>query len=261
MKLFYRYIRTVFSIITIITITACGHSPNTTELTETVAPAVTDNLKNEMIQFDTEIKVAVINQVNLLAPYHFNQAKEFYSKAKNKKKAWQNIEQAKANIAIANKIADASRSTFENVMMARKQAIMSGARNYIARDLNNADKSFKKISALMEQNRLKNILKECNFVRSKYLSLELRAIKHAKLRTARALVEQAEKEGADKFAFHYLAIAKNSIKRTNDFISGNRHDHEQIEVYSRQTREAAEHLLKVTRDSKVAVGKEEKIHL
>ena len=78
----------------------------------------------------------------------------------------------------------------------------------------------------------------------------LRAIKHTNLGVAQDTVTLAKKEGAKEFAPRSLAIAEKSILDTDAFITANRHDNANVSARAQATVASAEHLLKITRDSK-----------
>lgn len=83
-----------------------------------------------------------------------------------------------------------------------------------------------------------------------YLDIELQSIKAARLGPSTAMIGQARKEGAAEFAPRMLAIAEKSVLDTDAFITANRHNTAQVEARSMETLKNAEHVLKITRDSK-----------
>jgi len=232
---------------------ACSHRPTVVEFPDTA------NARDEVKQLDSDMNTAMGNQVNVLAPENFESAQEALEDAKknldkknDSKYILHRVAEGRAYLLRANEVAQLGHTTMEEVAIARQKAITAGAAQVYSSDFNRADDNLKDVTSDIEDNDLNNAEQNRGNLQAQYLDLELRAIKHANLGQSRQTIDQALQEGAKDYAPRTLALAEKSLKDTDAFIIANRHDNEQIKVRSDQARANADHLLKITRESKAS---------
>lgn len=219
----------------------------------------TANPKEELNKLVVDINSSIENQVNILSPSNFDHAQDSLEDAKknidkqtNPKKALHNIALSRAYLSTSNEFALVSKKNLEEVVIARKQAIVAGAPKYMSEDFKDADKELRKVTLDIEKNKFKKVINKRSSLQLTYLELELRSIKYANLSTSRSTINNAIKEGAKKFAPRSLAIAEKNFQDFDSYITANRHDVNQIRSRYDNMKEMADHLLKITRESKAS---------
>ncbi len=230
---------------------ACSHGPTVQEFADTASP------NDEVAKLATEMNTALANQVNVLSPHNFKEAQESLQDAKKSldkqhsaKDILHDVAQGHAYLNRASEFTQLAHINIEDVVIARQQALTAGAPELFAKDFRKADDSLIDVTSDIEKNELKEAVANRSPLQLRYLALELQAIKQAKLGPSREIIANAKKEGAKDFAPRSLAIAEKSVSDTDAFITGNRHDTAEITARTVKTRSSAEHLLKITRDSK-----------
>jgi OmpA-OmpF porin, OOP family len=232
-------------------LSACSHTPAIQEFADTASP--TDETK----AFESEVKVAWENQVNVLSPHNFDEAQEAVKDAKeslrdkgDSKDTLHHVATGRAYLNRSNEFAELSRSNLQEVVNARQQALSAGAPRQFSDDFQDTDSLLKNVTSDIEKNNLKKALLKRSELQLKYLDLELRAIKKAALAKARETVAKAKKEGAVEYAPQSLAAAEKSIQETEAFITANRHETDEIARRTEETRLSSEQLLKITKASR-----------
>lgn len=229
----------------------CSEAPVVKDFPDTADPLTeTQNL-------ETDLRTAAGNQVSVLAPVRFhkaedslNDAKKALEKKKDHREILHEVAIGRSYLDQANQAAAASRGQMEEVVKARADAIAASAPSLITADFNDADDEFRSVTSDVEEGDLSSVRKQRAKLQAQYLDLELRAIKIAYLRPAQQIIEQAKKEGAQDFAPRLLAVAQKSVEDTEAFITGSRHDAEEIKKRSTQTHQNSEHVLNITRLAK-----------
>ncbi|OFZ81954.1 MAG: hypothetical protein A2583_09205 [Bdellovibrionales bacterium RIFOXYD1_FULL_53_11] len=251
MKFTNGFKKTLFLATVLVGMSSCSHGPAIQDYPDTANPI------DEVKKLDSDITMASQNQIDVLSPYNFSFAQESLKDAKtsldkqqNSKETLHSVATSRAYLVRANEFAKLSTVNLEEVVIARKQAIASGANNFFPADLQKTDNSLKEVTSDIEKNELKSAKANRSTLQLKYLDLELQSIKTTMLGQARTTIAQAIKEGAKDFAPRSLAIAEKKLKDTDAFITANRHDSGQIFISSNNSRLSADHLLKITRDSK-----------
>lgn len=251
MKCTNRVFKTLFLTIAVLSVSACSHGIAVQEFADTASP------REEVTKLDTDMNTALHDQVNVLSPNNFEQAQDSLKEAKtslDKQGSAQDtlhcVAQGRAYLNRANEFAQLSHANIEGVINAREQAIVAGAPKAFASDFKEADDSLRDVTSDIEKNELKSAIQNRSVLQVRYLDLELQSIKQARLGQARDTIDQSLKEGAKAFAPRSLALAEKSVQDTDAFITANRHETDQIKTRSDQTLQSADHLLKITRDSK-----------
>ena len=218
---------------------------------------VTANPTEEITNLENDIKTAESNQVDVLSPKNFKEAKEALDDAKKSASKGKDAEDTLHHVAIgksylttANSVAEVARGNIEDVIAARQSAMAAGAPSYYGKEFSKADDKFKDVTKDIEKNKLSSAAKERSELQAKYLELELMAIKEKNLGESKNTIALAKKEKADKFAPRTLAVAEKSYTDTEAYITANRHHTSEIETRSAETKQAAMHALNINRTAK-----------
>jgi outer membrane protein OmpA-like peptidoglycan-associated protein len=218
---------------------------------------LTANVSQEFNNFNSDMNEAITSQVNILSPKYFmeaqaslNDAKEGLDKQQESKQILHDISRGRAYLKRANEVSSISTNKMEEVVLARKEAIASGAQWSFANEFEIADSQLRNVTSDVEKSNLKSIDKNRVKLHSNYLNLELKGIKKVSLGDARIKIKKAIDEDAKAMAPQSLAIAEKSLTDTDAFITANRHDTREIGLRSQLVNNNADHLLKITEESK-----------
>ncbi len=217
---------------------------------------VTANPTEEITNLENEVKTAESNQVNVLSPRNFKEAREALEDAKKMNQKGKDAEDTLHQVALgkaylnnANSVAEVARSNVEDVISAREAAVVAGAPSYFGKEFKNADEDFTDLTRDIEKNKLSGVAKERGELQQIYLDLELKAIKEKNLKTTRESIKTAKKEKAEKYAPRTLAIAEKNYADTEAFITANRHNTSAIEARAKEASISAEHAVNINRIS------------
>ncbi len=249
-----KYTTSIYKILGLMTLAAlisCSHAPSIQEFATTASP------NEEVVKFDTDMKTAMDNQVNVLSPSNFKQAQESLSDAKHSldkqrdaKEILHDVAEGRAYLNWSFDFAKLAHQNIEEVIVARQLAIEAEAPKVQEKEFQQADQRLMDITRDIEKNKLKKAIEKRSALQISYMELELESIKQVRLGEARDIVVQATNEGAKTFAPQSLAIAEKSIQDTDAFITANRHAKSEISTLAAETLSKSNHLLKITRDSK-----------
>lgn len=232
-------------------LSACSQTPVAQEF-----PA-TASARDEVSKLELDMSTALENQFDVLSPSNFkkalsytNDAKKNLDKQRDAKDTLEDVAKGRAYLKQANEFAKIAQSNLEDVILARRQAIKAGARQMRAKEFAKIDDDLVDVTKDIEKNDLRDAAKMRSTLQLTYLDLELQSIKQGHIGPARDTINLAVKEGAKNFAPRMLAVAEKSFTDTEAYITGNRHDESQINARSIETMKRAQHLLKITRDSR-----------
>lgn len=229
----------------------CSSGPTVQDYPATASPT------EEITNLENDIKTAQSNQVDMLSPTNFKDAREALEDAKKMNLKGKDADDTLHEVAVgraylnsANTVAKTARANIEDVIAARQAAIAAAAPAYFGKEMAKADEDFKDVSKNFENNKLEKVAKERKELQEKYLALELRAIKESHLKESRDTIALAKKEKAEKFAPRTLAAAEKSYMDTEAYITANRHNTSAIKSRVAATRAAAFHALNINRTAK-----------
>lgn len=230
---------------------SCSHSPAVQEFPDTADASA------EVVRLENDLNRDLSQQTDVLAPQSFNEASRALSSArksleqqKNPKDTLHYVAVGRAYLNRANAYAGIAHTNIEDVILARRDAISAGAPGFFASEFTQADRSLIRVTEDLEENETANAIEHRSELQASYMNLELLAIKQNALSGSRTTVGDAIAEGAKDYAPRSLAIAQKSLTDTDAFITANRHAQSAIATKSEETRLLAEHLLKITRDSR-----------
>lgn len=230
---------------------ACSSKPVVTDFSPSASPS------EEIANLENGLKKASQEQVDVLSPKNFreakealNDAKENFRQGKDSLVTLREVALGNAYLSSANTAANLARENAEGVVAAREAALRANAPTYFGKEFKEADRDFTNLTKDIEKNKLTKVAKVRPELQEKYLELELKAIKENNLRESRNIIALAKKEDAKKFAPRTLAIAEKSFSDTEAFITANRHNEMGIRMHAKETREAATHALNINRIAK-----------
>ncbi len=235
----------------LVTGAGCSHGPTLVEFPESADPTI------ELGLLETAVGQAKGNQVDVLSPNQFKKAESsLRSATKNNEKSGNaqatlhKVAEGNAYLATANTAAQVANDRIADVIQARESALSAGARVTFNSELQKTDEQLIKLTSQFEENNFNDQIQKRPILQSSYLALELKSIRENYLGAARLEIKQAMDEGAKEYAPRSLASAQKSLQDTDGFITANPHLEAEILAMSRETHSVADHLLKITRNSK-----------
>jgi len=206
-------------------------------------------------QLGNDLKNARDNQVDILAPGWFAMSEKSFLKARKRLDAGDeisrillNVSYGRAELLRAEEMAQLSRTALREVIKSRDEARAAGAES-LEEDYIEVEEQFLEITRAIEDNNLDWAHRNKERVNRSYRQLELQAIKKHNLEEAGKLIRQAEKDGAKKIAPKTLAMAQETLKEADAYISEHRSEKENVEKRGRYAFFEARRLLNVTKQS------------
>ncbi len=215
------------------------------------------NPTDEVKKLETDLDKAVINQVDVLAPKNYGDARDAWKGAKkhlegkdNAKDVLAEVAEGRAYLKRAEEFAKVGTANLGDVVAARQLALKESAKDNFGTEFRKADNELKEVTEDIEKNKLESAAKKRTELQGQYLDLELRGIRRKALAQAEGIVKDAERKDAEKWAPRTLAVAQKSIKDADAYIIANRHDEAQIKVLSDKALADAQHVVQVTGSAK-----------
>ncbi len=235
---------------TILTIAAaCSHTPPPETYPVGTNPA------DEINKLSADLDQAKANQVEVMAPKSYEEARKSLTKAQDELKSQddakdilEDVGQGRAWLKNAQTVAKTSNDAMSEVFAARALAVKEGADkdDDIGVKFRKNDKQLKDVTEEIEKGDLKDAEKNRLKLQTAYLDRELEAIRRNNLAPVQAKINDAVRSGAKKDAPRTLAIAEKSYKDAEAYIIANRHDTAQIKVLSDKAMADANHVKEIT---------------
>lgn len=229
---------------------ACSHTLPIQDYAATASPT------EEIQKLDADMSTADRDQVEILSPENFENARLSLKNAKSdladqkdSAKTLHQVAKGRAYLNQALAVAQTAHSSIDDVITARARAIAAGAPQHFDKEFATIDRNLREVTRDLEKKDSDPMLKNRSKLQTEYLDLELVSIKATNLDASKSTIKQAEKEDAKKYAPRSLAIAQKIYQDTEAFITGNRHD-PQVATKSAETLTTAQHLLKITRTAR-----------
>ncbi len=229
----------------------CAGGPKVQEFPDTA------NSADEVQRLKASLHDAAELQVDVLSPSAFAKAEDELKsavseqeKGKDQKAILHSVAKGRAQLDRANQGAGIARSNMEEVVSARRAAIVAGAQKTSPKEFAEADDHLRAVTSETENNNLDPAKENRTKLQAEYLNVELSAIKAANLAPIRATIAVAVKNGAEEYAKQSLAIARKKTDDTEAYIVANRHSDADIKTRSADAQRAADHLVKITHASK-----------
>lgn len=239
-----------------ILISCASTPPNLQEFSSTTDPS------QEISNLESNLAKANSQQVDVLSPSHYKKAVEALRDAqknrddnKGNKKILKDVAIGNAWLIQANEVAKRGSQAIPDIVDVRGRALEAQAKVYAKDALKNADEDLLDLGEDFEDGEFSVNSKERTQLLGQYMNIELASIKGENLSKANSNLEQAVKEGAEKFAPQTLALARKKYKDADSFITANRQDKSGIEQVSQEATMQSERALQITRDAKVSKNK------
>lgn len=234
----------------------CSSTPQVTELPSTADP------QQEISRMEDGLKQAQDRQANVLAPNSFEKAQEYLDKArearsnnKDQKYVLYQIAVSQAYLDKANHVVTIATPSLQVVMVKRQDAINAHAPQLFTEEFNSAEDDLKEVGNQLESNDLSGAEKSRSKLESQYASLEVDAIKKAKLSAAKEDIMQALREGAKKFTPNTLAWAQSQVDKDEATIVNNLHNPAVVDTAAADATAAGNRLLMMVRQAKNEIQK------
>lgn len=212
----------------------------------------------ELSNVERDLVRARTNQVDVLSPEHFADANKAFHKAQKRVekhesegKTQKELAEARAYLDKANETAAAVKNAMPETFNARTAALLGGADQTHHKELKRLDAKLKDTSEEAEDGKFsrKDFAKVDKKLAPDYQALELEAIKSTYLGKSQALIEDAKKEKANRYANRTLDQVERQYASVDNYITANRHD-PAIGQKAADLNAAAERLVNITREAK-----------
>ncbi|MBS1961586.1 MAG: OmpA family protein [Bdellovibrionales bacterium] len=217
----------------------------------------TTNAAAEIENLESEMKIATTNQVNVLAPNSFAEAREKLDDAKRdladrakNEEVLEDLGYARAHLDAAKACAPRAEAAMPEVLKARNDALAADGVRLRNADLIDADKALKKTTEDFESGSPTVSVEKRGELQKMYMDVEVAAIKADHLGQAKALIDAAKKMDAKKYAAKSLNEAEASYQAAERTIEANRHDSTKIARAADEATIAAKHAVEITRLAK-----------
>lgn len=201
---------------------------------------------------------AEASHAEVLSPERFAKAMKYYKDADTAFHQSRNLDSVRADIARsrewlgkAREVMEVSSTTFARTIESRNNALSADAPGFAAQAWQRAEKAMRDATRKVEDGDLRAARQDATQVADLYQQAELQAIKTNYLSGARALLEQAKKEKADRYATKTFVDAKLLLEQAERELTENRYDTDYPRDLARRARNEAQHAITITR---LAIG-------
>ncbi len=219
---------------------------------------VSTDPNKEIASLDVEQERGKSEQFYLLAPKSWTdfsdalgEAKSRRSNGKDAASILEKTKDARSAFAQAESKSKIAKVTLNGVLAARNDAITAGADKFANADFMQTDRDLLKATKDIERGQTGPAEKQKGEFSARYHALEIRGIRHANLDPSQTILDDARKEGAEKWAPKTFTDAHSKLKATEDLIVQNPKDTAAIQRASDEALQASNRALQVTRQSKV----------
>ena len=216
----------------------------------------------EISKVEAQRDALLAEHADVLSPGHFKAGSDDLTAATRRRtenkadeKILKELAKARGEFNLAADFTRIGQDTLPSVLQAREDAIKAKAPDIVGNDFRAADKELRRVGADIEDNDKVPALKKRGKIESDYRSAEFNALKRSYLGQVMTTKELAEKEGASQYASKTLSAFNNKLKESDEYISGHRQDKTGLANLQLVMTADADHLLKVTRESKATGSK------
>jgi OOP family OmpA-OmpF porin len=215
-----------------------------------------ENTINKISELESEMDQARQEQIDVLSPgsfveaeASFNKAKSGAEKGKQISSILENTTDAREHLDDARENAKVARTMLPQVIESRRMAHLAGAAK-LEKEYANVEGQFLKLTGAIEKNNINYTKKNAAKVDEAYRSLELMAIKNETIGEARKVLSKAEKNDAEKYAPKSFNFAHRTLSQTDEFITNNRYDKDNMQAKARESLFYANRAFVLTSQSK-----------
>lgn len=236
-------------------LTACSSNVKKAEL-----PADA-NAQTEISRLNEDMAQARRDNVDVASPQNYNKADKAMSKAKSLAEREKDREDILEQVAIsrgylneATSRATTTKEQLSDLLKARSEAKTAKAEVYFKSQFADVDRQLESETWNFEKGKGDLSQKKREALQQSYMNLESKALQKTHLGDARALIDNAEKNGAKKYAPRSLASAKVKLKSAERIIDTNRHDETAIQAATNDATAEARKLVLVNQNARKANG-------
>ena len=138
---------------------ACSHGPLVSKFPDTANPS------EEVSKLDTDMNIAIGDQINVLSPHHFKEAQESLKEAKRSlngqrsaKETLNSVAEGRSYLNETRESVRVSHANIEEVIVARQRAILARAPDFFSLDFSKTDEDLQSVTSSIEKNRLSDAL-------------------------------------------------------------------------------------------------------
>ena len=233
-------------------ISGCAHELKPVKISSDASPTAEISAQRNLID------QAYNQQIDVLAPRPLQKAEAFLLKAtksndsgKSPDDVLESIGYSKSYLNKANEAARQIEPRFSDVVKARSAALLVGAKSTHSNEISSLDKKFRSFTEDVEDS---NSVKaeEKTTLQSKYLDLELFAIKKTNLNEIRNLIAQAKNKGAEKVTPVAYDQAVQKLNATEKTIETDRHSTAEINLATKDAMNSARHLMSLLESAQLS---------
>jgi len=210
----------------------------------------------EISNLQSKIATAESEQINVLAPTSFRNAKEslreaekMRDKGKDNADTVKQIEKGYAWLKRANEIGQPRREEFKEILQTRTQALSAGAAQYARTELSRADDELESVTK--RDSSLNISLSERQALQKNYVTTHTVAVKNHYLGQAREDLKKARAEGASNVVPKTLAAVEKKLQSAEVFADANYYKENEVADIAKVAQESAARLLVLTREAKI----------
>jgi len=215
-----------------------------------------ENAIDEVKELEGELNQARQEQIDVLSPGSFAKAEASFNKAKNGAEAGkptsyilEKTADAHVHLDEASENAKVARDIMPQVIESRHMARLAGADKF-EKEYAKVEGQFLNLTKAIEKKYIDYTKRNAAKVNEAYRRLELIAIKNEAIGETIKVLSQAEKTGAKKYAPKSLNSAHIKLGQTDEFITNNRYDKDNIQVKAEESLFYAKRALVLTSQSK-----------
>lgn len=238
------------------TFASCASHPNKVEIAATADPT------QEISALEQDLQLAEKNQIPVLAPYNYEKsvdmlkdAKKLREKNDSNQAILDKVGYSRAYLNLGNESVARAEKSIPAIVEARKDALNAGAATVLKKELSKADDDLKGYtkSADKKNSDIKIDSDDRDKIHKAYLDVELKTIKTTYLGKAKATLEAAKEQKAEKYSPKTYKETVDKITSAERIIETDRHSLATITAASNEATAAADKLMNVNniaRDSK-----------
>ncbi len=219
-------------------------------LTAAVATAQSELRSTLFADADEALNAANEARANLLAPSsyargveQYRQAEEKLSKGRSLGGIRKDLADAQAAFRKATEASELAAVTFDTVLRARADAELANAEQFSPEGWKDAEQKFADAAVRLEGGSIRPAKNRAEDAEALYREAELAAIKANYLDETRLLIQQADKDGVDRYAPKTLQKAEALLARAETSLNENRYDRDEPRSLARQAKYEALHAI------------------
>jgi OOP family OmpA-OmpF porin len=232
-----------FAVAIIVSIAATGCATQTTLSDQAARQAYPT-----VAELESKLAIAKANNLGFLSPRKYQEARSSFDRSME----WARADDSQASqyardgldaLSVASQNAANAADIFEDVLKARKKAVLAGADRYTASEFRKVDEAFTDLIKQLEDGQEERAKAGRSEVSSRYAELELGALKQDTTEKAKEAIARAREQNVDSYAPKTLKQAEEELALATSVLEADRTG---IERAERHSRIALDHALRAT---------------